>query len=124
MDRSGIVKMFHCYTRGEINLFQQARITCSIVCVLRVYLAVSYTHLLFDKFSISDDLLQSKISPVGQTLYNTIEFSDISTDRALNRKERVETQADLFRNPEYFTGCRHKNTFFSLLWSIRIGVQF
>ena len=38
MDRSGIVKMFHCYTRGEINLFQQAKNTCSIVCVLRVYL--------------------------------------------------------------------------------------
>ena len=38
MDMSGIVKMFHCYTRGEINVFQQARNTCSIVCVLRVYL--------------------------------------------------------------------------------------
>ena len=38
MDMSGIVKMFHCYSRGEINLFQQARKTCSIVCVLRLSL--------------------------------------------------------------------------------------
>ena len=38
MDRSEIVKMFHCYTRGENNMFQQAKDTCSIVCVLRLSL--------------------------------------------------------------------------------------
>ena len=38
MDRSEIVKIFHCEIRGEINLFRQAENTCSIVCVLHVYL--------------------------------------------------------------------------------------